>query len=210
MGKGGKSQMKHTKNTHLSQAKNHEDICKLSYQELKRLHAGTSISRQGGKKLWGIPFLTAVVYYVIFAFFRMKTVNDAIKMEIIPHKKDIFYRLLLLSKFKWHSFYYDLILRFIEIKGLDLSKAYFIIDDSPLEKRGKKLGFIGKIYDHVTHRHISGYTIVALHMVVGEYSIPIDFLYSVSKKLQTISDKELNQKFPSKKELDKSTRGSIY
>ncbi len=208
MGKRGKSQMKNTKNTHLSQAKNNKDIYKLAYQELKKLHAGTSISRQGGKKLWGSPFLTAVVYYVIFAFFRMKTVNDAIKVGIIPLKKDIFYRLLLLSRFKWHSFYYDLVIKFIEIKGLDLSKSYFIIDDSPFEKRGKKLGFIGKIYDHVTHRHISGYTIVALHMVVGEYSIPIDFLYSVSKKLQTISDKELNQKFPSKKEIDKRIRST--
>ena len=200
--------MKHTKNRVLSQPKNREDIFKLTHQELKKLHAGTAINRRGGKKLWGFSFLIVLVYYIIFAFYRMKTVNDAIKIGIIPLKKDLFYRLLLHPKFKWHSFYYDLVVRFIEIHGLDLSKAYFIIDDSPLEKRGKKLGFIGKIYDHVTHRYISGYTIVALHLVVDNYSIPIDFLFSVSKQIQTISDQELNKKFPSKKEMDNRIRST--
>jgi hypothetical protein len=192
--------MKHTKNAGSLQTKNNKNIYKSVYQEMKKLHAGTSISLRCGSKLWGCSFLGAVIYYIIFAYFRMKTINDAIKLGVIPWKKDIFYRLLLNNKFKWHSFYYDLILQFIKLKNIDLNKASYIIDDSPLEKRGKKLGFIGKIYDHVTHRYVNGYVIVAMHLVVDDFSIPLDFMFSVSKKQR--------EEFCGKKLLEKCSKNN--
>ena len=104
---GGKSQMKYSKNSRASQLKNSQEINKLTTVSLKKLHAGTSIKRRGGKKLYGIPVLSIIVHLVILVYYRIKTVNEGIKMGIIPFKKDIFYRMLAKIVFNWHAFYYD-------------------------------------------------------------------------------------------------------
>jgi hypothetical protein len=50
-----------------------------------------------------------------------------------------------------------------------------IFDDSPLEKRGKKIEGASKIHDHVTGRFIFGYKILVCGYWDGSNFIPVDF-----------------------------------
>ena len=63
-----------------------------------------------------------------------------------------------------------------------LKERYFVIDDSPIPKRGRNIENVSFIYDHSVGRTFLGYCIVSLGLFTGENFYPLDFAYRFGKK----------------------------
>ena len=50
-----------------------------------------------------------------------------------------------------------------------------IIDDTLLEKTGKKIPFVGKFFDHAKERYVNAVSMVSLHYADRKTSYPVDF-----------------------------------
>ncbi|MCP4120250.1 MAG: transposase [Bacteroidetes bacterium] len=87
----------------------------------------------------------------------------------------------------------------IESKPKDVSKvSCFIIDDTDLNKRGKCMEFIGKIFSHVSHRYELGYKCLNLAYWSGKHLLHLDFSYHIEmgkSGKQGLKAKELKARY---------------
>ncbi len=97
-------------------------------------------------------------------------------------KKDAFYTFLKNPRINWRKIVLLFARQFLKIahtksvdkEGTQTPKC-LVIDDSLLDKTGKAIEFIGKVYDHCTHTYKLGMKMLALGFWDGKSFIPIDF-----------------------------------
>lgn len=95
-------------------------------------------------------------------------------------QKDVYYRLKNNENINWRLLLYSFSKRFKKLsidqdQGENDSKVKcFIIDDTFLPKTGEKIEYIGKVFDHVTQRHLLGFKALVLALFDGKTTIGID------------------------------------
>ncbi|MBW2075927.1 MAG: transposase [Deltaproteobacteria bacterium] len=107
-------------------------------------------------------------------------------------RKDAYYRFQR-SPYRWRSFLYSIIMKISErlhFEKYPLQERYFILDDSPITKRGSKIENVSYIYDHSAKRTFLGFCIVSLGLFTGENFYPLDFAYRFGKKRHPRSPEE--------------------
>ena len=97
---------------------------------------------------------------------------------ISEFQKDVFYRLMNNSFVDWRKLVLNFARKFIKLTvstpDSDEIKC-FILDDSGIEKTGKTIEFIGKIFDHVFNRYVLGFRLMVLGYFDGKSFIGVDF-----------------------------------
>ena len=84
--------------------------------------------------------------------------------------------------------------------------GFFVLDDTTIQKTGKKMENIGKVYDHTTGEYVLGYKVLTLSHFDGKGFAPADFSIHVElgkDKKQGLSAKQLLERF-SKRRAPKS------
>ena len=94
--------------------------------------------------------------------------------------KDVFYRLKNNDNVCWRQILWYLGMRFIRVtKSKDTTDEqkphYLIFDDTTIEKSGKKMEYLGRVWDHVKQRSLLGFKILVMLYWDGKSSIPLDF-----------------------------------
>ena len=134
-------------------------------------------------------YSAAHILLVVFVLplLRLKTVNSFCNKKWHQWSvagKDTFYRFKART-YRWRSMLYKVIgeishqLQFDQTPKAD---TYFIVDDTPIPKRGKLMENVSYIYDHSKGRSILGFCIVSLGLFTGSGYYPLDFSYWVSKR----------------------------
>ena len=99
--------------------------------------------------------------------------------DLIEGGKNQFYRLLNRPNVQWRKLLYRVAQSFIRLvneKGdAPTQWNYAIIDDTTIEKTGKKMEQITKVFDHTTMSYMLGYKLQALSISDGKSTLPIDF-----------------------------------
>ena len=95
-------------------------------------------------------------------------------------QKDSYYRLKNNSEINWRSFLYSFSKRFKHLSEQRGDPATnvprcLIVDDSDCPKRGKKIEYIGKIYNHVHHKWVLGFKLLSLGYWDGKSMLSLDF-----------------------------------
>jgi hypothetical protein len=94
--------------------------------------------------------------------------------------KDVFYRLKNRETVGWRMILWHVTCRFTGITtdnsttGRDKPR-YLIFDDTTIEKSGKKMEFIGRVWDSVKQRSVLGFKLPVMLYFDGVASIPLDF-----------------------------------
>jgi hypothetical protein len=102
--------------------------------------------------------------------------------------KDVFYRLKNNGSICWRRILWHVVMKFIATTestalGEELNKPrYLIFDDTTVEKSGKKMEFIGRVWDHVKQRSVLGFKILVMLYWDGKSSIPYGFFDSSRKR----------------------------
>ena len=120
-----------------------------------------------------------------------------------------FYRLMNNSKMNWRKILMSFAKQFAIIthtKGVENDAVKcFVIDDTDLAKTGKTIEFIGRIFNHVTHKCILGFKMLTLSYWDGKSLIAADFsLHREAGKSGNfgMSKKELRAQFSKKRDKD--------
>lgn len=101
--------------------------------------------------------------------------------------KNTYYRFLNNPSFNWNKFLTSLaytVVTFLSRLTSVKRKKCFIIDDSVFSRnRSKNVELLAKIYDHVSHKFVKGFTLLPLAWTDGFSTIPVSFrLLSSPKK----------------------------
>jgi hypothetical protein len=150
----------------------------------------------------------------LLKFVDFKNINQLISSGFakeIDYKKDVFYEFMKNENIDWRRIMYLFSLQFLRIirknedsGALKLPK-FLIVDDSILEKSGKKIECIGKVFNHCTHTYTLGMKILTLGFWDGKSFAPVDFSIHNEpgkNKNRGLKDKELLQQFSKKRDLN--------
>jgi Transposase DDE domain len=143
---------------------------------------------------------------------------------ILCGEKCVYYRLLENQLINWRGLYRRILLKYYEIvksKGEEPQKGSircFIIDDTVIEKTGKYIEGVTKVFDHVTHKSVLGLKMLVLGYWDGLNFLGVDFTVhrelgknnkgGLTNKEQRLQHKKVREKdsctAQRKKELDES------
>jgi hypothetical protein len=95
--------------------------------------------------------------------------------------KDVFYEFKNNSRISWRKFLNSVVRKFIKIVDENTEATgnktirCFVVDDTTCPKTGKRIEFIGRVWDHVIQKYILGFKILLLGYWDGKSFLPIDF-----------------------------------
>jgi hypothetical protein len=135
-------------------------------------------------KLKGIDGKVVFQQLFLLKFIDFKNISQLMASGYakgMEHKKDVFYDFMKNSSIDWRRIVCLFSLQFLRIaskkgdsESLKTPKC-LIIDDSLLEKSGKKTEFIGKVFDHCSHVYSLGIKVLTLGFWDGKSFVPVDF-----------------------------------
>jgi hypothetical protein len=134
--------------------------------------------------------------------------------------KDVFYRLKNNEHVGWRRILWHIVMKFIRITESSTladepDKPHCLIfDDTTLEKSGKKMEKMGRVWEHVKQRSVLGFKLLVMLYWDGKSSIPLDFSLHREKgkkeaKPYGMSKKELRRQFSKKRMKDAESRNRI-
>lgn len=158
-------------------------------------------------KKQGYKFTEILSILLILPFLGIANVN-LMHGNNFKEKKDVFYRLKNNPLIDWRSILWLFVIKFVNIiqaKTIDNDKIKcLIIDNSFLEKTGRSIEKISRMWDHVSKRFLLGYKLNVMGLWDGFSFIPIDFAIhrekgSNMKKPYGLSKKESKKQFTKKR-----------
>lgn len=108
-------------------------------------------------------------------------------------RKDTLYRFKQNANYRWRSFLYKVngqIFQAIEVDKIPQEERYFVIDDTIMQKLGRKIENVSYIFDHNLGRSVLGYCVVALGLFTAHGFYPLDFAYRFGKTRHKKSPEE--------------------
>jgi hypothetical protein len=132
----------------------------------------------------GIRVTLIMTTLLVMLFYRNRNIHSYFsrqygKLTDRDGSKNPYYDLLGNEYISWRSILYLYAKRYLNLSG-QITDYYgkikaLIFDDSPAEKRGKKIEGVSKVHDHVTGRYIFGYKILVCGYWNGGNFVPVDF-----------------------------------
>jgi predicted nucleic acid-binding Zn finger protein len=134
-------------------------------------------------KLRGYSFESIFSILICLPFLGMKNINNVMNSPFsgyVKAKKDTFYRLKNSHKIYWRMVLWLFAMKFIKLTTTQGTAdegfpKCLIFDDSTLEKTGKSIEKISRVWDHVSQRFILGYKLLTMGYWDGISFIPFDF-----------------------------------
>lgn len=157
----------------------------------------------------GYSFEWIMTILLSMPFIGAETVNSMLN-GIVRHQieagKDTFYRLKNNPKISWRLLLWLFASKFKSLVNSKLKQTgdslrCMVIDDTLLEKTGRGIEKVSRMFDHVTRRYVLGFKLLLLGYWDGVSFIPVDF--SLHRELGTNKEKPYGLK---KKELKKQFR----
>ena len=122
---------------------------------------------------------SAKIFQILFVlqYFDLKNIRNLYlskKSQCIDFKKDVFYDFMKNEKIDWRrimSLFTKQLFRIIQKKSVDVnevkSPTFFIVDDTLVEKSGKTIEKIGKVFDHCTRTYRIGMKLLTYARFLG-------------------------------------------
>jgi hypothetical protein len=167
----------------------------------------------------GYSFEAIFSILICLPFMGHKTIHSAIRgpfVSYIEAKKDVFYRLKNNGEIDWRAILWLFVGKFVKATALapevtDSPKC-LVIDDSLLEKTGKCIERVSRMWDHVTGRYLLGFKLLVLAYWDGTSCIPVDFSLHRERGRNKerpfgLKAKELKKQF--KKDRPKGSSGQL-
>jgi hypothetical protein len=169
----------------------------------KALKLTESFSAFNYLKQSGYSFKYVLSLLLVMVVTANKTVSSSLSIlceQGIMIGKDVFYRLKNNEQVCWRRILWHIGMKFIEITessslGEELRKPHYLIfDDTTVEKSGKKMEYLGRVWDHVKHGSVLGFKILVMLYWDGKSSIPLDFSIHREKGKRELHPYGMNKK----------------
>ena len=187
------------------------------YQNFKICKTAQEFNRVKKK---GFQPVQVLLMLLMFPFLKIANVYSLYQSGIALLKeveKDVYYRLKNNPNEDWRKVLLSFAKRFIKYiekntepennKGAKKQVRCFIIDDTTIRKKGKKIELIGRVFDHITKRYVLGFKQLILTYWDGKSLIPIDFSFHAEQGKNKnrpfgLKKKELKERYSKKRSTD--------
>lgn len=140
-------------------------------------------------KQTGVPFWDLIKLILLLPFMDMGSLGSAFNNKTsveLSAEKDTYYRALTNQKVDWRNLLLIFVKRYLSFDSdftapKDDYKC-LIFDDTDIEKRGKKIEGVSKVFNHVDHRFIFGFKLLVAGYWNGSVFIPVDFSFHRENK----------------------------
>ena len=156
---------------------------------IKELSIGRLLRQANIRKSCGIPIID-LFQSLILLVFHEKTLFRFLQSSHSDRSisKNAFYRFLSNPSFNWHRFLLLLAIKitqaFHPLTRTDRVKMLVLDDSVAPRNRSKSVELLARIYDHVSHRYLRGFNLLALGWTDGFSFVPVAFnlLSSVNQR----------------------------
>ncbi|MEA3317614.1 MAG: transposase [Bacteroidota bacterium] len=181
------------------------------YLDLFKINKASKIFKS--VKETGVPFGEVINLLLILPFTISKTINSLYTSKFTPStkgKKDVYYRALSNQKINWRNILLLFVKRYLSLdqrlKSSTDNIKCLIFDDTDIEKSGKIIEGVSKIYNHVTKTYVFGYKLFVAGYWNGSVFIPVDFSFhreykDNKKKKYGLSKKEYKNQKKTKRDI---------
>lgn len=140
----------------------------------------------GMNKLRGYPVDGVLTVLLLFPIMMVTTVRGYIlsRFHLTDARKDVFYRLMNNEMINWRALLYAVakVFRQSAKPANDRnSPVCGIIDDTLLEKTGRRIEGVSKVFDHITQRCVLGFRCLVYSYWDGASLIPLDYTLHAEK-----------------------------
>ena len=158
---------------------------------LRQFGVGDLLRKSRAHKIKGFPVLQIFAYLLGCMFSPVSTyMSMRIGSFQEEFSKNTIYRFCSDAGINWHKFVRLLSERIISTFMRPVTSndrvEYFVVDDTPFPKTGKKTELVSKFFNHVNMKHQLGYRILTLIWTDGYSSIPVDFCPLSSRKADLV------------------------
>lgn len=157
---------------------------------LHRFQVSSILKRCNGYKQKGFPVIQLFTYLVTLMFQPLSTyMSMQVGAYKEPFSKNTIRRFCNNPSINWHKFLrflsQKLVSEFMRPATSENREEFFIFDDTPFHKSGKKTELVSKYFNHVNMKYEFGYRILTLLWTDGYSNVPVDFapLSSGNEKL---------------------------
>lgn len=153
---------------------------------LHKFKVSDVLKQCNGYKQKGFPVIQLFTYLVMLMF---QPVSTYMSMRTGSYKesfsKNTIRRFCNNPSINWHKFLrilsQKLVSEFMRPATSEKREEYFIIDDTPFHKSGKKTELMARYFNHVNMKFEYGYRILTLLWTDGYSNVPVDFAPLSSK-----------------------------
>lgn len=166
-----------------------------TYDVTKLLHSCRAYKKKGFASIDIFRYLLTVMFSPISTYMAMRTGSYKEAFS-----KNTIYRFCNNSDVNWHKFIRLLSERIIRLffrpATSDARIEYFIFDDTPFAKSGRKTELVAKFFNHVTMKYEYGFRVLTMLWTDGYSNVPIDFcpLSSVNTSLLRCPAKDVDKR----------------
>lgn len=164
---------------------------------LRKYQVSDLLKQCNGYKQKGFSVIQLFAYLVTLMFQPLSTyMSMRVGAYKEPFSKNTIRRFCNNASINWHKFLrvlsYKLVVELMRPATSENREEFFIIDDTPFQKSGKKTELVSKFFNHVSMKYNFGYRILTLLWTDGCSNVPVDFvpLSSGNEKLIVSKAKE--------------------
>ena len=149
-------------------------------QFLRKFQVSDILKQCNGYKQKGFSVIQLFAYLVALMFQPLSTYM-AMRIGAFrePFSKNTIRRFCNNTAINWHKFLRilscKLVSDFMRPATSEKREEFFVIDDTPFQKSGKKTELVSKFFNHVNMKYELGYRILTLLWTDGYSNVPIDF-----------------------------------
>ena len=158
------------------------------FQTLRSLKLSANFAEFNHLKTQGYAFNLVLSVLIWMTVQSKKTVNSSLSDlsdNGVRLGNDVYYRLKNSEKICWRRILWYVVQKFlfqtqknsekIDASSVKSKPHCLILDDTLLEKTGRKIEKIGKVFDHVNQRMVLGFKLLVGLYFDGKSAIPVDF-----------------------------------
>lgn len=157
---------------------------------MRKYQVSDILKQCNGYKKKGFPVIQLFTYLVALMFQPLSTYM-AMRVGAYrePFSKNTVRRFCNNASINWHKFLrilsQRLVAEFMRPATSEKREEFFVIDDTPFQKSGKKTELVSRFFNHASMKYELGYRILTLLWTDGYSNVPVDFapLSSGNEKL---------------------------
>lgn len=133
----------------------------------------TLLSRSGFNKRSGIPIHEVVYTLSLWLWLKKESIGMFARDSLQGMGKDVLYDTLNREDLNWRKYHEQIAYRAVRTFQSAVKKA-FVVDDSVIQRFGKKMPGISSHFDHTAGRHVMGQQVLTLGLSCEAGFVPLD------------------------------------
>jgi len=160
----------------------------------KQLGMKTILHRAGFNKRSGVPIGEVIYTLSLWLWLKKDSIGMFSRDSLQGMGKDVLYDTMNREDLNWRKCHELIACKAIKSFRKGVKKA-FVVDDSVVQRFGKKMPGISSHFDHTTGRHMMGQQVLTLGLSCDDGFVPIDNeLFTSKTKVQTVAQAFKNKR----------------